>query len=67
MAANDMTEVMLHKHHETSGAYLFSDDGERKKAVWVPKSQCGEITPTRDSNIFQVEMPEWLATDKGFI
>lgn len=56
--------------HETAGAYLFTDGSMLKmadgtpstspKASWLPKSQCewdGE----------QMQMPVWLALDKGLI
>lgn len=44
--------------HETDSAYLFKIDDEE---VWIAKSQC-VIT---DGDV--VEMPEWLAVDKGLI
>jgi len=45
--------------HETDEAYLFRVDEDEE--VWLPKSQV-EIT---ESDI--VEMPEWLAIEKGLI
>ena len=46
--------------HETELAYLFViDDNE----VWLPKSQC----LTLDVEAREVEIPEWLAVDKGLV
>lgn len=57
---SDLIDCAVQLHHETPKAWLVSDDGDRKRAVWIPKSQAefaeGVIT-----------MPEWLAKDKGLI
>jgi len=69
---SDLVELTLHQHHETRqgevnfGAYLVSDDGEREGAVWLPKSQC-ERGRNVGPGVFEFEMPEWLATDKGLL
>lgn len=57
---------------ETDSAYLFTDgsmlkmpDGTssaQQKAQWLPKSQCE--WDARDNTM---QMPEWLALEKGFI
>jgi len=46
--------------HETDAAWLFDVAGSE---VWLPKSNC-EYTPGR---IKTVEVPEWLAIDKGLV
>ena len=54
-------------HHETPGergAYLVSDDGDKDKAVWIPKSQC-EIEPSPTGHGYVITLPEWLAIEKG--
>ena len=52
-------------HHETEKAILASDDGDREKAVWLPKSRVEvEKLP---GGICCVTMPEWLAVDKGLV
>jgi len=63
-----MIDVCLEIHHETKAAFLVSEDGNRKSAVWIPKSQA---TPDKedvgigDTVVFT--MPEWLAEEKEFI
>lgn len=57
---SDLIDCAVQLHHETPKAWLVSDDGDRTKAVWIPKSQAefenGILT-----------MPEWLAKEKGLI
>jgi len=52
-------------HHETDMAILFSTDGRRKNAVWLPKSAIE--THDVSSRITEVTMPEQLAIDKDLI
>lgn len=61
---HDIIEVTLHVHHETDKAFLVSEDDETK--LWVPKSQC-EKEDKVSGNVFNFQMPEWLAKEKGFI
>ena len=63
--SDKVTEVTLELHHETEKAYLFSDDGDREKAKWVPKSQV-EIEKKRN-DIYEVTMPVWLAAKNGWV
>lgn len=42
-----------------------SNNGERKDAKWLPKSQI-EIEPMT-GGLFVVTMPEWLAIDKELV
>lgn len=59
MKNHDIIEIAGEIQGETEKAYrLF--DGE--KTEWVPKSQC-----EWDEKDKTMQMPEWLATDKGFI
>lgn len=54
---------------ESERAYLVSDnDGENE--IWLPKSQLGDITITRQSGerrYLQCEIPLWLAEEKELI
>jgi len=63
---SDLVDITACRHAETSKAILISDDGDREKAVWVPKLHC-EIAPGKRSEIVIVTMPEWLALEKGLI
>ena len=53
-------------HHQTDAAILFSETGDREKAVWLPKSQI-EIERDGPKGFDTVSMPEPLALDKGLI
>lgn len=55
---HDIIEVEITVLHETEKAYLVTNDGDNK--VWLSKSIC-EI----DGSVLQI--PEWLALDKGLI
>lgn len=46
--------------HETENAWLVRID---KTEVWLPKSQCEDF----DEEEGTVEVPEWLATEKGLL
>lgn len=68
---SDLIDVDVHLHHETKlgnpdeGAFLVSVDGDRKRAIWIPKSLCqiGE----KKGNQVTLTMSEWTATDKGLV
>lgn len=57
---SDLIDCAVQIHAETEKAWLVSDTGERKDAVWVPKSQAefedGVLT-----------LPEWLAKENELI
>ena len=66
--SREKVTLTLVVHHETDRAILVSDDGDRKKAEWLPLSQ---INITRewaegDDEGIEVEVPLWLAEEKGF-
>jgi hypothetical protein len=61
---SDLIDVAIQLHHETEKAWLVSDDGDRKRAVWIPKSQA-EIESKGKHH--ELTMPEWLALEKGLI
>ena len=62
---HNIVEIAGEVFHETDAAYQFSD-GTRKhgnllpEKTWVPKSQCEWDGET-------MQMPEWLAIEKGFL
>lgn len=63
---HDIIEITGTRHRETEKAIFFSDDGVQKNAVWLPKSQI-EITETDGGSTVVVDIPEWLADEKGLI
>jgi hypothetical protein len=62
---SDLVEVEIVLHRETDKAYLVSTDGKRDKAVWIPKSQCQQVDGEGQHRT--MEMPEWLAIDRGLV
>lgn len=60
-----LTDITMQLHHQTPEAFLVSETGDAKKAVWLPKSQV-EVEVIR-GDIVEVTMPEWLAEEKGLI
>lgn len=63
--AQRITDITVALHHETDKAVLVSNDGDREKAIWLPKSQI-EVEH-KQGNVVVVTLPEWLAKDKGLI
>ena len=62
---SDLIDITCRLHAETDKAILISDDGNRAKAQWLPKSQIEfELIP---GGCITVTMPEWLAIDKKLI
>lgn len=57
---SNLIDCAVHLHHETERAMLVSDTGDKRDAVWIPKSQAeladGVLT-----------IPEWLAIEKDLI
>lgn len=68
---SDLVDLEVMMHAETSKAVLVSDNGDKEKAVWLPKSQI-EVSfhpsmKDRGKGLATVTCPEWLARDKGLI
>lgn len=61
--SNAVIEEMI-IHAETEKAVKASLTGDVKDAEWLPKSQI-KISNVRGKTY--INMPEWLARDKGFI
>jgi hypothetical protein len=68
MAGNDIVDVdSLEIIHETESAFLLDDGYEE---VWIPKSQIHNIQDfahVEIGDVVNIEIPEWLAEDKGLI
>ncbi len=62
--SRSLIDLALTQRHETEAAYLVTEDG--LKAVWIPKSQV-ERGDALGQGAYTFAMPEWLATEKGFI
>jgi len=62
-------DMVVFVHHETDLAVLVSEDGDRKRAVWLPKSQI-EIAKKAIVNgvlYHDLTLPEYLAIEKGLV
>jgi hypothetical protein len=63
-----MVELELQLKGETAAAYLVRDgdeDGDRE--CWLPKSQVAVISGGEIDKIIKLEVPDWLAVDKGLV
>lgn len=56
-------------HVDAKAAIFVSDDGDKRHAVWLPKSQIEYEIRERNGGaaLVEVTLPEWLALDKGLI
>ena len=61
---SDVIDIEGMVHHQTEKAVLFSTDGNRSNAEWLPKSQ---IEVEDQHPIWTITLPEQLALDKGLI
>ena len=63
-----MEELLLYLHAETDLAVLMSEVDDESEAKWLPKSQI-EMTPAGigEARCYDVEVPHWLAKEKGLI
>lgn len=64
MTRSNIIDVTVQLHHETDKAVLVSETGDKKDAVWLPKSQ---VEIEAEGGAHTVTLPEWLALDKGLI
>ncbi len=64
-------ELEVALHHETGLAWLVSEDNDKSKAVWIPKSAAElELMPNPRNRLFTVWVltaPEQLLIDKGLV
>lgn len=65
MMKSDLLDLKVMRHAETERAVLVSDDGDSKKAVWLPKQNV-EIENGPHGTV-TITLPEWLALEKGLI
>jgi|SaaInlLV_10m_DNA_2_1039722.scaffolds.fasta_scaffold39830_2 hypothetical protein len=63
----DPIEITVEILTETDAAYRVTDTDDLDSNIWVPKSQIELLHPAGVGDIVTIEMPEWLALDKGFI
>lgn len=62
---SDVIDLRGQVHARTERAVLFSTDGDKENAVWIPLSQIevGDL----HHGVGEITMPEWLAIDKGMV
>ncbi|ACL58719.1 hypothetical protein [Methylobacterium nodulans] len=63
---SDLVDLTVRLHHETARAVLVSTDGNREKAVWIPKSAC-EIELDAGKATHTLTLPERVAVEKGLV
>ena len=72
-AKSDLVDLPMFLHLDRPASWLVSVDGDRTKAVWIPRSQAELVTTgPRDQKKrgftvqpVTVTMPAWLAAEKG--
>lgn len=63
----DLIDLELMIHHQTAAAVLVSNDGDPKKAVWLPKAPVEFDEPIRIGKAQIVTMPQHLAEQRGLV
>ena len=53
--------------HTTTGAVLFNFGGAAGKEVWLPKSQLRYCSTYEIGETAEIEIPYWLAENKGLV
>lgn len=61
---SDLIDVAVCRHAETEKAIFVSETGDKKDAIWLPKSHI-EIENDGYKTFITVTLPEWLAIEKG--
>ena len=62
---HDIVTIQVRRMNETDKAVLVTADAPRN-AVWVPKSQV-EVHEEAGTSLVMLDIPEWLAIDKGLV
>lgn len=63
---SERVELDLHLHRETLGAFLVSENNDEEASKhWLPKSQVRVVS--KASRAIRLDIPEWLAKDRGLI
>jgi hypothetical protein len=62
---SNLEDIEVWLHHSTDLAWLVSTDGERKSAVWVPKSRC-EMEHVR-GHTWTMTAPQPVLEEKGLV
>lgn len=62
---HDIVTIQVRRMNETDKAVLVTADTPRN-AVWVPKSQV-EVHEEDGTSMVMLDIPEWLAVDKGLV
>lgn len=63
---SNLVDIEVKLHHQTDRAVLVSTTGDRKDAVWVPKSLC-EIEPKTAQGLYTLTAEEGTLIDKELV
>lgn len=63
---SDLIGMSVHLRHQTERAVLVEPVNSTREPAWVPLSQV-ELTPNGDGQTYWLDIPEWLAVDKGLL
>lgn len=71
MGKYDKHEFVFWVKHETDKAYLCKrmedEDDDDAEEFWLPKSQTTVLEINERKSWYTVELPEWLAEEKGLV
>lgn len=64
---HNIIELLVQVKRQTDAAIMVAGDiGKKQKDIWLPKSQI-EIDSVDEKGFAHIQIPEWLAEDKGLI
>lgn len=63
--AEKIIDLEVHRLHATDKAVLVTQDLP-ENGVWLPKSQI-ELTKSGNGELWDLQIPEWLAIEKGLV
>jgi hypothetical protein len=62
---SDLLDIEMKVHHRTNKGILVSDDGDRRRAVWLPL-ELVELEEKANNHVV-VTLPSWLAQQKELV
>ncbi|MEX2480229.1 MAG: hypothetical protein WD928_05145 [Gammaproteobacteria bacterium] len=63
---SDLIGMSVYLRHQTDRAVLVDSVNSTREPAWVPLSQV-ELTPNGDGETYWLDIPEWLAVEKGLL
>jgi len=66
---SDILDLVVVMHRSTDKAVFVSEDGDVSKAKWLPRSQIEIDFRRREKGVvlYDLQIPQWLAEQEGFV